>query len=230
MRTIAYSTSAGMNYTIRSVRSDGASLGEFEVLLDLGEGRAVHEIAFSPLGDLAVFREGGTGTEGGDLGYLDLTTGAEEVFRSEFNEKAVALSPDGSWLAYTSDEAGQDNVYVRPFPSLGADLRRASPDGGTEPVWAHNGRELFFRDGEGWMTAATYSSDPTFEVQSLDRLFDASSFRATATWHYYDVDQDDQRFLMMREVPPPATPSTPPRLIMIQNFFTLIEERVGGGR
>jgi serine/threonine-protein kinase len=231
MTTIAYTTNAGGNYQIRTVRSDGASLGESVTLLELPGGRDAHEIVYTPPDNGgAVFREGNTGAGEGDLGYLDLATGEvqDDLLPSEFNEKGIALSPDGRWLAYTSDFSGQDNVFVRPFPSVEDHLWPVSTNGGTEPVWAHNGRELFFRDGEGWMRVATYASDPTFEVLSLESLFDASSFRANTSWHFYDVDQDDQRFLMMRRVPPPPTPASPPRLILIQNFFTLIEERTGG--
>ena len=73
-----------------------------------------------------------------------------------------AFSPDGAWLAYVSDESGRSEVYVQPFPGPGAKYP-VSTDGGTEPVWAPGGRELFLRNGDE-MLVVEISSQPTFSA------------------------------------------------------------------
>jgi Tol biopolymer transport system component len=65
------------------------------------------------------------------------------LMSSPFNEHRARLSPDGRWLAYTSDETSWDEIYIQSFPSLGKKWR-VSTDGGTRPVWSRDGKELFF--------------------------------------------------------------------------------------
>ena len=72
--------------------------------------------------------------------------------QTRFNEGGARFSPDGRWLAYVSNESGRYEVYVRPFPGPG-EGRPVSLEGGTEPVWARSGAELFYRSGEKMMTA-----------------------------------------------------------------------------
>jgi serine/threonine-protein kinase len=81
-----------------------------------------------------------------DIGLLSLTEsgGARLLIESEANEHTAKFSSDGSWIAYTSDESGQREVYVRPFPEPGG-RTQISSDGGLEPVWSRDGRKLFYR-------------------------------------------------------------------------------------
>jgi hypothetical protein len=94
------------------------------------------------------------------------------------------LSPNGRWLAYLSDESGAREVYVRPFPGSGSRWA-ISKDGGDQPVWARNGRELFYRSGDRIM-AVEVTSDPTFSVSRPTILFEAK------TRGFYDVTPDGQ--------------------------------------
>jgi hypothetical protein len=101
-------------------------------------------------------------------------------------------------MAYVSDASGRAEVYVRPHP--GADARtQVSTNRGMSPVWAHNGSELFYIDGDGWMTVAIYGADPTFTVSDRQRLFQAQGayFGAGTYWRVFDVASDDERFLMI---------------------------------
>ena len=82
------------------------------------------------------------------------STAAPLMADSTFSEVFPALSPDGRWLAYASNESGHYEVYVRPFPDVNARRVQVSQAGGTEPRWAHSGRELFFRNGTGALVAA----------------------------------------------------------------------------
>jgi len=73
------------------------------------------------------------------------------VLTSRFNEGFATLSPDDRFIAYASDETGRDEVYVQPFPGPGEKLK-LSIDGGTEPAWSGDGREIFYRDGSKLMS------------------------------------------------------------------------------
>jgi hypothetical protein len=85
-------------------------------------------------------------------------------------------------------------VYVRPYPGPGARVS-VSLDGGTEPVWAHGGRELFFRSGDSLMAAAVVLS-PSFAVTGRRLLF-TGSYLSGDTYREYDVAPDDQHFVML---------------------------------
>ncbi len=224
--TIAYVAASPLSTPhVRTVRSDGGSVGDFELLLQ--RERGVLEILHTPDGRGLIFRQGDASIGDADLGFVNLETGTidESLLASEFNEAAIALSPDGRWLAYVSDLTGQNEVFVRPFPSLGSGRSQVSTNGGIEPVWAHHGRELFYREpNSGSMMVATYTSDPTFEVESREQLFDAGPYATTNGWRGYDVTSDNQRFVMIRSLPGEEAEAA--RLILVQNFFEELERLV----
>jgi len=158
--------------------------------------------------------------------------GAGEAGRmlvSGFTERGPELSPDGRWLAYSSDESGREEVYVRPFPDVGSARRQVSTNGGENPVWAHGGRELFFVDADFRMNVATLETDPDFRVLRRDVLFELGPeylgrFAGDGGDDFYDVSPDDQRFLMGR-VLGGGTEDTR-RFILVQNFHEELRERV----
>lgn len=121
------------------------------------------------------------------------------VVRTAANERAPALSPDGRWIAYVSDESGRDEVYVQAF---GGDPARVtvSNEGGREPVWSRDGSELFYRVGDRMMAVPVRAGE-TFEAGAPELLFegvfDADRMGSN---QYFDVDLDGQRFLMIRPV------------------------------
>src|SRR5205814_512011 len=125
---------------------------------------------------------------------FDSAPAARMIIPAAFNESAPALSPDGHRLAYQSDQTGQLEVYVRSYPAPGAPVA-VSLQGGGEPVWAHNGRELFYRAGDSLMVASVTLS-PTFAVAGRRRLF-AGSFLSRGAFREYDVAPDDQHFVMI---------------------------------
>jgi serine/threonine-protein kinase len=126
------------------------------------------------------------------------------VLQTKGTETNPAFSRDGRWLAYVSSESGTNEVYVRPFPGPGRRLQ-VSTDGGFEPVWSRNGRELFYRRGDAMM-AATITTEPVPTAGSPRPLF-KGTYAATDTGGAgYDVAMDG-RFLMVQpvEAPQPAT-------------------------
>ena len=92
---------------------------------------------------------------------LDGQDSVETLLFSSFNGRQPAVSPLGRWLAYASDISGRDEVYVRPFPDVDEGLWQVSTNSGTAPLWARDGRELFYREGKSVMvvTVASWSPD-----------------------------------------------------------------------
>ena len=114
---------------------------------------------------------------------------------SEANEVAPRFSPDGRWIAYQSDESGQQEIYVQAFPGPGGKWQ-VSKAGGTEAVWAHSGKELFYRAGRAMMSVPI-STSPTLTPGSPTQLFEGN-FEVGHRFHpNYDVARDGTRFLMI---------------------------------
>ncbi len=144
--------------------------------------------------------------------------------QTRFNERAPMFSSDGHWLAYISDESGQDEIYVQPFPGPGGKWQ-ISTEGGNQPVWARDGRELFYRNGDKMMALAV-TTQPTFSAATPRLLFEGRyepSFRGEAN---YDVSPDGQRFLMVKSMEQP----TPTPLVVVLDWFTDLTRRVPAGR
>jgi Tol biopolymer transport system component len=131
-----------------------------------------------------------------DLWMLPLT--AERVptpiLRTRFTESSPRLSPDSRWMAYRSDESGRGEVYVTSFPNPGGKVL-ISTDGGTAPVWSHDGRELYYRNGDKMM-AVPMASGPTLTPGSPRLVFEGHYQISDAGVAGYDVAADG-RFLMV---------------------------------
>ena len=134
-----------------------------------------------------------------DLSWLDMTEREEhEYLRTDTNENSPMFSPDGRFLAYRSSESGRVEIYVQPFPTTGAQWQ-VSTDGGSEVVWARDGRELFYRNGTKFM-AVDVSLDPVFSAGKPRILFEAEYERTVPDRANYDVDHDGERFLVVKAV------------------------------
>jgi hypothetical protein len=211
-------------------RADGA--GEPELVL--AGGRDIQDWDVTPGWDWVVARVGGVrSTYGGRdiIAYhLEGDTLQVPILVGDYDEHSPRLSPDGRWLAYTSQETGRREVYVRPFPDVESDKEQVSLRGGIDPLWAHSGRELFYQFS-AWMMVATIDTTDGFRVLARDTLFRIPSGIVTGSWRTsYDVSPDDQRFVRIRNVPR-EEPAAEFQLILIENWFTEVKERVsqGGG-
>jgi Tol biopolymer transport system component len=116
------------------------------------------------------------------------------------NQRHGIWSPDGEWVAYASDESGRWEVYVEPYPSPGAKTM-ISTEGGHQPLWSRDGTELFYRSGDKMMAAAIRTG-PTFEVSSIEELFERR-FLTRINYRSYDVTSKG-KFLMIQEPQEPA--------------------------
>ncbi|MGH9254272.1 MAG: protein kinase domain-containing protein, partial [Vicinamibacterales bacterium] len=122
------------------------------------------------------------------------------VVQTSFTERFARLSPDGRWLAYTSDEPGRVEVFVQPFPGPGG-RTQISTDGGTEPVWSSNGRELFYINGDRMM-AVDVTTTPVFKAGTPRLLFEGRYIPSPNGVAAYDVSRDGQRFLRVQPLHP----------------------------
>ena len=141
---------------------------------------------------------------------------------TEFNERHAMFSPDGSWVALTSNRSGQDEIYVKPYPAEGG-LVQISTDGGVEPVWARSGRELFYRSQDKMM-AVSIQTEPTFQAETPRLLFENSFSESYLTLtSNYDVTADGQRFVMVQ---PSQEHVEPESLNIVLNWFEELKQRV----
>jgi serine/threonine-protein kinase len=171
----------------------------------------------TPDGRGVVFQETGSLTNGIRALAFDSAPAARTIIPAAFNEGAPALSPDGHWLAYQSDQTGRMEVYVQSYPVPGARVP-VSLQGGSEPVWSHTGRELFYLADDS-LVAAAVTLSPSFAVTGRRSLF-TGSYLGRAAVRDYDVAPDDQHFVMI------SGGSSQSTLFGVQNLFErLVYER-----
>jgi hypothetical protein len=221
-------TFRGQGARAYQTRADG--IGAPEVLVPEGN---VAEAFWSPDGEWLVIRRGGGGAAQGRRGIQAIRPGLDSVplqlIDGSESEVQPDLSPDGRWLAYASNESGRYEVYVRPFPDVDAGKWQVSTEGGIQPMWAHNGRELFFvspPDEEMWV--ARYETTSDFRVVGREALFqlpgDFLGITARSATNY-DVSSDDQRFLWARRLGE-SSGARSRRFVLVQNWTEELKERV----
>ena len=166
-------------------------------------GQDTHNPAsWSRTGTLAFYEV--YGSAGRDI-WLHLPDGrTRPAVATSANERAPALSPDGQWLAYTSDSSGTDEIYIQSVD--GGPSSRVSLNGGTEPMWSRDGRELFYRLADQMM-AAPIVTKPSLQAGTAMRLF-TRDFQLDPGDNLpnYDVAPDG-RFLMVRRTDAPVDPA-----------------------
>ena len=180
---------------------------------------------WSPDGNYMVYEVSGDPKNKGDIRYLKRKTdggGFEEaVFLSTpHQEGAAKFSPDGRFVAYSSDESGRFEVYVRPFPE-GAGKWQVSTNGGTQPRWSRDGKELFYVEGSILM-AAPLKTTPSFSVSTPVRLFEDERLSGLLRPNY-DISKEGQRFLLQEIVGEEA--DNPRSIHVIQNWFAEFRDR-----
>jgi len=210
-RSVTYVTGRAGDRDLYVKRADGS--GSPEVVLDLPV--TVDEGFWSRDGEWLILRTGKAGEER-DIVAWRAGTPSEDLIPVAtdpgIDEVAPALSPDGHFLAYVSDESGRQEVWVRAFPAVEAGRWRVSLEGGTEPVWARNGRELFYKSG-GNLVSVAVETDPVFSHGEEEALFSVRGYFQFNVNHAYDVAADGERFVMIRLPDPEA------ELVVVENFL-----------
>jgi serine/threonine-protein kinase len=146
----------------------------------------------------------------------------EPLVASQFAEQYVGASPDGRWISFVSDQSGRAEVYVRDLAGEG-DQVLVSLDGGSEPVWSHDGRELYYREtkqNDPYLVAAGIATAPALAVTRRDRLFPITDMVATGPHANYDISPDGKTFVMVRR-----SPSA--RIVVLQNLPALVRRIQG---
>ncbi len=183
--------------------------------------------AFSPEGDQLLFTAPAGEGGGWDIGIVS-TQGEHSVtplIETPAHERNAELSPDGQRVAYESDESGQFEVYVRPFPNVEEGRWLVSRDGGTRPLWALDGRELFYLGAPGQVMAVPIQPGPAFAAGNPEQLFEGPYLEPSAQ-RTYDVSPDGQRFLMIKSAETAESAAAGPTLVVVQNWHQELLERV----
>jgi Tol biopolymer transport system component len=172
--------------------------------LEASDAHDFYEGVVSPDGRWLVFQVDDGGANQADVMVQGLRgdTASRPISATKFVEAQPRLSPDGRWIAFVTDASGASQVVVQPFPGPGGQVQ-VSDDGGSEPVWARDGRRLFYRDGRH-LIAASVRTTPTFAVTGRTALFADDYVFAQAPHANYDVSLDGSRFLMVKSTDEPS--------------------------
>ena len=179
--------------------SDWSPDGRFLLYTDLGEDNTLHLHVLPMVGDREAHR---------------LLSGAYVDVQGQF-------SPDGCWVAYSSNESGKLQVYVAPFPGPGGNYQ-ISTEGGQQPRWRRDGRELFFLSRDRKLMAVAVKTGSTFQFSAPTELFQTHAHEPIGAEEFftYDVSADGQRFLINVD----AEPTNPPPVDIILNWASSLEK------
>jgi DNA-binding SARP family transcriptional activator/Tol biopolymer transport system component len=209
--TFTSKTANGSVY-LSTQRADGGAPGVVQLRLK----ENVFNARWSPDGKWLIFQTD-VGARAGDILAIrpGTDTAPTPLVATAFTETSPALSFDGRWLAYCSNESGKNEIYVVPFPNTSAGKWAISTGGGTEPLWSHRGTELFYRDASRNLVAVAVNTNPTFSFGRATVLFPAGGYTSRPYTPQYAVAPDDRRFLMIR----PLESGSPDNIIVVHNWF-----------
>ena len=181
---------------------------------------SVREVMLLKDGQTLVFRED-TPNNQRDIRVVSLGKPAESapLIATPADELMPRVSPDGKWLAYQSNESGQYEIYVRPFP-VGGSRTTVSNAGGTEPVWSRDGCRLFYRNGTQLVAAGCTSTAGTFAVTSRQVLF-SGNFDLHVFHPNYDVAPDGRQFAMI------SSGDAESQVVVVVNWLEELRQRLG---
>jgi len=205
-------------------RADGSAAAE---LVWRAPGQAIGEASLSRDGQWLIYRV--TGADG-NRDIYGLRPGRDTVptplLTGPFLEQGAALSPDGRWLAYTSNESGQDEIFVRPFPNTNTGRWQVSTRGGGAARWSRSGRELFFEGANADFMVVPIAPGPTFSPGEPRRLFAISGAQfGSLVVPYYDLTPDDKRFVMVRLAAVNQAPGAG-QLVVVENWFEELRRKM----
>ena len=202
---------------VEQLTQDTASIGPFAVTPD-GKG-----LIFSRRPPA-----GGAAADRADLMLLPLVGDRrpKPLVQTAKTEGFGEISPDGHWLAYQqSNESGQFEIWVTPFPIRTTEKWQVSTSGGRQPLWARNGQELFY-ESMGALMRVSLTSSSTFAAGPTSRLFDtAGFFNPGVPGRLYDIAPDGQRFLMTKASRAADAPVPSARLVLVQHWFEELKRR-----
>ena len=202
---VTFSSDRGGTMSLFSTASDGSGQPKH---LNGGAPEQNPE-SWTPDGQTLVFKELSPET-GYDIWLLSAAGDTTPFLQTSANEKGAEISPNGRWMAYQSDESGRMEIYVCPFPQA-EPKRQVSIEGGTEPLWKPDGRELFYRDGYKIMSVET-ETEGTLALAQPQLLFESDSYMTHEST--YAVSADGERFVMIDQS---ESVRPPTELVLVQN-------------
>ncbi len=227
---VAFWSNRGDKKGVYMKAADGVGKDEF-----LGAGH--YPASWSGDGKIMVLTEWDAEAMNYDLGILSLEGDRRLslLLKEKYNEAQPRISRDGRWMAYTSNESGNNQVYVRPFPGVEGGRWQVSTSGGDSPLWSPDGRELFFRNGDAAM-AVPVETAPTFSPGTPKTLFQGT-YVSSELWYdswdqdTWDISPDGRRFLMMKETGLAALGVVRSRKItVVLNWIDELKRRVPAGK
>jgi eukaryotic-like serine/threonine-protein kinase len=222
-KSVAFSAERNGDENIWLQSADGS--GSAEQLTQIPKAALIPE-SFSPDGKQLLI---GNITNPRSAGLVSIGGGAapKQLLASEFTKKNFKISPDGRWMAYESNESGRSEIYVRPFPSVDAGGRwQISTEGGTRPLWNHNGREVFYYLPPGIMMSVPVETGASFKAGTPRVLF-KGEYLATPDRTQYSVTPDGRRFLMIKNAAAKPGGAAPPQQInVVLNWTEELKQRV----
>jgi Tol biopolymer transport system component len=154
------------------------------------------------------------------------------LLNEKYFEADPQISPDGRWMAYSSDESGQHEIYARGFPDVNKGKWQVSTNGGISPLWSPDGRELFYRSGDSTMAVAV-TTEPAFKPGTPKILFRGTyfSYKPYGTEYTpWDISPDGKRFIMVKPPKPTEDKSTAagpqPKITVVVNWFEELKQRM----
>jgi serine/threonine protein kinase/Tol biopolymer transport system component len=148
------------------------------------------------------------------------TEAPREVFAEPYSTDHFRVSPDGQWIAYSSQESGRPEIMVARFPSF-TDRRQVSTAGGTQPQWRADGRELFFHANDLHMMAVDVTPGESLTIGGIHELFATNPTVHSTTIFMYAATRDGQRFLMTEPAEAALLSDREP-LYVLTNWQTLL--------
>jgi Tol biopolymer transport system component len=236
-KRIAFLSQSENNFKIYWKAADGT--GKIEPLgTDYSGVLASFTSSWSGDGKTLVTMEISSGGEMSTNNIGALTVNGEyeqrSLLKEVYREIEPQISPNGKWMAYTSNESGHAEVFVRPFPDVDSGGRwQVSTDGGRSPLWSPDGEYLFYRNGDAVMEVSV-TIEPNFSQETPKTLFrrkylSLSGLANVFALNSWDISPDGKRFLMIKPVE--ASEDEPvsdvsSKIIIVLNWFEELKQRV----
>ena len=187
----------------------------------------------SPDGKHVIFVEGSAATtEDVMMVTLDKDHRVQPLVQTSFFEGNGEISPDGRWLAYQSNDSGQPQISVRPFPDVNNGHWQVSTAGGIQPLWARNGEELFYLAPKGALMSVriepgtTWRAAPPTTVLNGQYFFGGDLLAGVVLTRTYDASPDGKRFLMIKDAGAAGPAVAPASIVVVQNWLEELKRLV----
>jgi serine/threonine-protein kinase len=219
---VLFPSDRGETRSLWSQRADG--VGDAELVLAVEA--QIDQGLWSPDGEWLIYRVGATAGVR-DIFAMRLSGDSTAIVVSanpEADEDSPAISPDGRWIAYVSDESGRQEIYVRPFPNTQDRRIQVSSGGGLAPAWSPDGTELFYeRQPPPALVSAFVTTGPSFSVDSTVALFPRGDFILNNRHTRYVATPDGQGFLLVREE---AAAAVRLDLVLVRGLLGELEQKI----